>query len=116
DLQGEGKGKLEGHLKSPDFFSIESHPTAIFVVKKAVAKGKGVYDVTGDLTIKGITNTVTFPTTVNVSGKEVTAKANIKIDRSQYDVRYGSGKFFENLGDKTIYDDFDLAVTLVAVQ
>ena len=116
DLQGEGKTKLEGHLMNEDFFGVEAYPTATLVVKKAVSIGKGQYDVTGDLTIKGITQPVNFTTTVNQTGKVVTAKADIKIDRSLFDIKYGSGKFFENLGDKTIYDEFDLSVTLVAAE
>ncbi|WPP52784.1 YceI family protein [Catalinimonas niigatensis] len=114
DLEGEYKGKLEGHLKSDDFFGVATHPTAQFVITKAKAKKDGQYDITGDLTIKNITNEVTFPATVKVSGSQVTADAKITVDRSKYDVRYGSGSFFDNLGDKTIYDEFDLQVSLVA--
>lgn len=114
DLEGEYKGKLEGHLKSDDFFGVANHPTAQFVITKAKAKKDGQYDITGDLTIKNITNEVTFPATVKVSNGQVTADAKIVVDRSKYDVRYGSGSFFDNLGDKTIYDEFDLEVSLVA--
>lgn len=116
DLQGQGKSNLEGHLKSDDFFGVETFPTATLVVKNAVAKGNGNYDVTGDLTIKGKTHPITFPATITHDGKTATAKAEIKIDRSLYDVKYGSGKFFDNLGDKTIYDEFELSVSLVAAQ
>lgn len=116
DLLGDGKASLEGHLKNDDFFGVKKHPTATLVVKKAVANGSGKYDVTGDLTIKGVTKPVNFTTTVNQTGNVVTAKSDIKIDRSLYDIKYGSGKFFENLGDKTIYDEFDLSVTLVAAE
>lgn len=116
DLQDKGKASLEGHLKSDDFFGVDAHPTATLVVKDVKSKGDGLYDVTGDFTIKGFTNTITFPAQVTVNGKEVTATANLKIDRSQYNVKYGSGKFFENLGDKTINDEFDLNVKLVAAE
>lgn len=109
DLQaGKGKEKLEGHLKSDDFFGTEKHKTSTLDFKKIGSKGKGVYTVTADLTIKGITNPVTFDMTV--SGNIATAK--VVIDRSKFDVRYGSGSFFDNLGDKTIYDDFELEVKL----
>lgn len=114
DLEGEYKGKLEGHLKSDDFFGVATHPTAQFVITKAQAKKDGQYDITGDLTIKNITHEITFPATIKVNGTQVTADAKIVVDRSKYDVRYGSGSFFDNLGDKTIYDDFDLQVSLVA--
>jgi polyisoprenoid-binding protein YceI len=108
DLEGEYKGKLEGHLKSDDFFGVENHPTSTLVFTKVEPSGKNSYDVTGDLTIKGITKPITFD--VSVYGSKATA--TMKIDRSQYNVRYGSGSFFENLGDKTIYDEFDLVVDL----
>ena len=107
DLEGDYKGKLDGHLKSADFFGVEKHPTAKFEITKAVGSGN-TYKVTGDLTIKNITNPVTFEMTVNGN----TASAQLKIDRAKYDVRYGSGSFFDNLGDKTIYDEFDLNVNL----
>ncbi|MGK7389983.1 MAG: YceI family protein [Candidatus Cyclobacteriaceae bacterium M2_1C_046] len=114
DLTGEYKGKLEGHLKSDDFFGVENYPEAKFIVTKAVKKGGNQYDVTGDLTVKGKTNVVTFPAEVVITDKNAYATATITVDRSKYDVRYGSGSFFDNLGDKTIYDNFELQVKLVA--
>lgn len=108
DLEGEYKGKLEGHLKSDDFFSVANFPEAKLVFTGVSPNGKNSYEVTGDLTIKGITKSITFD--LSVYGSKATA--GLKIDRAQYDVRYGSGSFFENLGDKTIYDEFDLVVDL----
>ncbi len=108
DLEGESKGKLEGHLKSDDFFGVENHPSSKLVFTKVEANGKNSYEVTGDLTIKGITKPVTFD--VSIYGSKATA--SLKVDRANYNVRYGSGSFFENLGDKTIYDEFDLVVDL----
>ncbi len=108
DLEGEYRGKLEGHLKSDDFFGVAKHPTSTLVFTDVKANGKNSYEVTGDLTIKGITKAVTFD--VSVYGSKATA--TMKVDRSEYDVRYGSGSFFDNLGDKTIYDEFDLVVDL----
>jgi polyisoprenoid-binding protein YceI len=114
DLSGEYKGKLEGHLKSDDFFGVATYPTAKFVVTQAKAKKGDTYEITGDLTIKDITHEVSFPATVKASGEQVTADAKIVVNRAKYDVRYGSDSFFDNLGDKVIYDDFDLEVSLVA--
>ncbi|WP_222983593.1 YceI family protein [Flagellimonas meishanensis] len=108
DLEGDYKNKLDGHLNSDDFFSTASHPTSKLVFTNVEASGKNSYKVTGDLTIKGITKPVTFD--VSVYGSKATA--TLKVDRSEYDVRYGSGSFFDNLGDKTIYDEFDLVVDL----
>ena len=108
DLEGEYKGKLEGHLKSDDFFGVEKHPTSSLVFTSVKASGKNSYDVTGNLTIKGITKEINLD--VSIYGSKATA--TMKVDRAQYDVRYGSGSFFEDLGDKTIYDEFDLVVDL----
>ncbi|MEM9001428.1 MAG: YceI family protein [Bacteroidota bacterium] len=108
DLDGDYKQKLDGHLHSDDFFSTASNPTSKLVFTNVSASGKNAYEVTGDLTIKGITKPVTFD--VSVYGSKATA--TLKIDRTKYDVKYGSGSFFENLGDKTIYDEFDLVVDL----
>lgn len=115
DIKDAGmNGKLLGHLKSDDFFAVEKHPSASFVITGAAAKGGGNYDVTGNLTIKGITKPISFPATVTVAGGKATAKATIKVDRTKFDIKYRSNNFFENLGDKAIYDDFELDVTLVA--
>jgi polyisoprenoid-binding protein YceI len=108
DLTGEYKGKLEGHLKSDDFFGVESHPTATLVFTEVSASGKNAYDVTGDLTIKGKTNTVNFK--ISIYGSKATA--SLKVDRAKYDVRYGSTSFFDDLKDKAIYDEFDLVADL----
>ena len=105
---GQGKEKLDGHLKSEDFFGTEKVPTSTLVFKTIAVKSAGVYTVTADLTIKGITDSVTFDlaTTAN------TASANVKINRTKFGIKYGSGSFFDNLGDKAIADEFDLTVAL----
>tara|TARA_R100000935_G_scaffold32215_1_gene52748 strand:+ start:961 stop:1530 length:570 start_codon:yes stop_codon:yes gene_type:complete len=108
DLSGESKQKLEGHLKSEDFFGVEKHPTSKLVITSVAEKGNGAYGVVGNLTIKNITKPVTF----DLNMKENSASAKLTIDRSKYDVKYGSGSFFDSLGDKTIYDNFDLTVNL----
>ncbi len=115
DLEaGKGKEKLEGHLKSADFFGTEKHPTARFEITKVVSRGTaGDYRVSGNLTIKSSTQPIKFNAVVKKDMKGATANAAIKIDRTDFDVRYGSGSFFDNLGDKTIYDEFDLNLTLV---
>ncbi|MGR7813523.1 YceI family protein [Lacinutrix undariae] len=107
DLSGEMKTNLEGHLKSDDFFGVEKHKTASFEITKA-KENKDVYTVTGNLTIKGITH----PTTFNMTIKNNTATANLKVDRTKYDVKYGSTSFFDNLKDKAISNEFDLNITL----
>ncbi|WP_336093947.1 YceI family protein [Leeuwenhoekiella sp. CH_XMU1409-2] len=107
DLEGDSKGQLEGHLKSDDFFGVENHPTAKLVITNAVKDGNS-YTVTGDLTIKETTAPISFD--LQQAGDNFTT--TLTIDRSKYNVRYGSGSFFDNLGDKTIYDDFTLDINL----
>ncbi len=114
DLQGEYQQNLNGHLKSADFFGVEKYPEAKFMITDVKENGKnGRFTVTGDITIKETTKTITFDTQLAENGNGIVAVADIVIDRSEFDVRYGSGSFFDNLGDKTIYDDFTLSVNLV---
>lgn len=108
--------KLTGHLNSPDFFDTATFGEANFKIT-SVKKSKSDdanYQVTGDLTIKGKTNSISFPAMVTKDGSKVSAKADIVFDRSKFDVRYGSNSFFDNLGDKAIYDDVQMTVSLVA--
>ena len=108
DLEGEYKGKLEGHLKSDDFFGVEKNPTSTLAFTNVKSTGKNSYSVTGDLTIKGITKSITFD--LSVYGNKATAA--LKIDRAKFDVKYGSTSFFDGLKDKAIYDEFDLIADL----
>lgn len=110
----EWNAKLIGHLKSDDFFAVAKNPTATFVITKAVAKGDNNYDVTGKLTIKGITNEITFPAMIKMDGKTLVTVAKISVNRTKYDIKYGSASFFESIGDKAINDDFELNVNVVA--
>lgn len=108
DLSGEYQGKLNGHLKADDFFGTDKFPTATLVIKKIGAKSANVYTATADLTIKGITQPVTFDMTVNGN----TATTAFNVDRTKYGIKYNSKSFFESIGDKAIYDEFELKVTL----
>ncbi|MBU2994949.1 YceI family protein [Cellulophaga baltica] len=108
DLTGGGKEKFEGHLHSDDFFATAKHDTATLVFTDVKSTGKNSYTVTADLTIKGITKPIDLD--VSVYGSKATA--TMKVDRTKYDIKYGSGSFFDGLGDKAIYDEFDLVVDL----
>ncbi len=108
DLSGEYKGKLEGHLKSDDFFGVTKFPTATLKIKKVIKQKGNIYECTADITIKGKTEVVQFNTTLNKNS----ATAKIKIDRTKFNVKYGSGSFFDGLGDNMIYDEFDLNINL----
>ena len=108
DLSVSSANKLIGHLKSEGFFGVEKYPISTLQITEASAKGNGVYQVTADVTIKGITKQVIFETTVT----DDTATANITLNRSAFNVKYGSGSFFKSLGNKMIKDKFTLQVEL----
>lgn len=110
--------KLTDHLKSEDFFSVEKHPNATFKITKVspIAKpkaGEPNYSVTGDLTIKGITNAITFPANVKIDGKSAEAAAKIELDRTKWDIKYRSG-MLGTAADKVIDDTFTIDLKLVA--
>jgi len=116
DLQDpKWNNKLVTHLKSEDFFSIEKFPTSSMVIRSIKDGAKpGEVVISGDFTIKGITHTLNFTAMSALTSGSLTATATIVIDRSKFDVRYGSKTFFEDIGDKIIYDDFTLKVSLKA--
>src|SRR5690606_37996156 len=108
DVSGGTKDKLDGHLKSDDFFGVAKFPTSTFKITSVSGKDKS-YKVTGDLTIKGITKSTSFALQIV---DDQTATAALKIDRTKFGIEYQSSSFIENLKDKAIYDEFDLNVTL----
>ncbi|MFW6223103.1 MAG: YceI family protein [Bacteroidota bacterium] len=116
----ESMNKLVGHLKSDDFFNVKEYPTSKLKISK-VAKDKDYgsstkYNVTGDLTIRNKTYTYTFPVTITNSDDKIHASALLTFDRSNHDVKFGSGSFFKGLGDKMIYDEVPLDMTVVFVK
>lgn len=102
--------KFIDHMISEDFFGVEKFKTAKFVFKSAKKLKNDNYKITGNLTIKDVTAPVTFEAVVT---KEK-ASAKLTFDRTKYGIKYGSGKFFQNLGDKLIADDVELVITLTA--
>jgi polyisoprenoid-binding protein YceI len=112
--------KFLGHLKSDDFFSVAKHPKAQFTITKVMPNPRpeaegGNYIIKGNLSIKGITQEIEFPATVNFKEKGgLTAFADMKLDRTKWGIKYGSGKFFENLGDQLIYDEFSVSLLIIA--
>jgi polyisoprenoid-binding protein YceI len=110
DIEDEQKsGKLTNHLKSDDFFDVENFPTS--TIKITGAKGSTI---TADLTIKGVTQPITFEAAINVDEDKLFASTELTFDRSQFGVKYGSNSFFDNLGDKAIYNDIKLEVEILA--
>lgn len=108
DLSGGTKDKLVGHLKSDDFFGVAKFAESTFNITQVKTTKPGSYSITGDLTLKGITDEITFDAVVVGN----TATATIKVDRTKYDIKYGSGSFFSDLGDKAIKNEFDLNIAL----
>ena len=110
----EGNAKLVGHLKSPDFFDVEKFPTAAFEVT-GMSEKDGKMMLSGNLGLKGEKNNVTFPVNVSESGDMLTITSEpFTIDRSKWNVKYGSKSFFDDLGDNFINDDIELTVNLKA--
>jgi polyisoprenoid-binding protein YceI len=116
DLEDEGYNqKLIGHLSSDDFFSIESHPEASFETTSLKGEGSD-YIVTGKLTIKGQTSEISFPVKADMQADgSMSVNGTATFDRTKWNIQYGSGKFFDSLGDKMIYDDVTLEFSLVAI-
>ena len=112
DLEGDAKANLETHLKSDDFFGVETYPTATFEPTALTMDGDD-YMISGTLTIKGNTGDVRFPATVTETENGLQVVGTVTIDRSEYDVRFGSTSFFDNLGDNVIRDEFSITFDIV---
>ena len=104
---GEGKEGLEKHLNSEDFFNSLQFTTATFEIKETAKSGTG-YSVMGALTIKGITEMIK----VNMTATPTGATAKVNIDRTKFNIRYGSTSFFDNLKNKAINDNFELDINI----
>ncbi len=111
--------KLTNHLKSEDFFAANNFPVAKFTITKAeainnAAAGAPNFMVTGNLSLLGMAKEIQFPANITISENEAIASGVAKVDRTLWNIRYGSGKFFDDLGDKVIYDHFEVAMNLKA--
>ena len=106
---------LEKHLKADDFFGTDKFASSTFTIKKVAGNGNTV-NVTGDLTIKGITNSITFPATLvwNADGSVTASADKVSVDRTKFGIKYKSKSIFPDVGDKMINDEFELAIKLVA--
>lgn len=109
---------LEAHLKSKDFFEVEKYPATTFVITSVTPMSDSsttfVYTVTGDLTMKGKKNPITFPAKIYLKEGKLHADATVEVDRTKWGITYGSGSFFDNLADNAISDTFALTFALVA--
>jgi len=114
DLQGGGKKSLERHLKNEDFFDVNNFPIATLEFSSRtedIIANK--LSLASELTVKNITNPLKFSAQIIEATPQLKIKADIVFDRSIYDVRYGSGKFFENLGDRLILDEVQIGAILL---
>ncbi len=112
DLDAESGAKIVGHLSSPDFFDVATYATSKFVIT-SVAEVEGKLAVTGNLQIKDVTKSITIPATVMSEGNITTFKSEkFNVDRADFNVKYGSKKFFDNLKDKFIDDMIEFSFTV----
>ena len=117
----ETQGKFVGHMSGEDFFMVEKFPTAVFKLTsvtalKAATKDGNNATVAGEMTIKGVTNPISFPAKVGVKNGVAAASGKVTIDRTKFGLKYGSKSFFDTLGDKAINDDFTLSFNVIAKQ
>ncbi len=115
----ESNAKLVGHLKSEDFFTVSKFPESKFEIISVSELNKSNdknynFNITGKMTIKDSIKTITFPAYINIEQTKITAEADFEIDRTEFGLKYGSGKFFEGLGDKMINDNFNLIIKIIA--
>ncbi len=107
--------RVTTHLKSDDFFAAEKNPNSKFEITKVTPAGANRVNIAGNLTIKGITQPITFPATVKAQKNIIVAVANgIRVDRTKYDIKFRSKTFFLDIGDRAVDDEFELNINLVA--
>jgi len=112
DMEGRRKQRLEWHLKNEDFFNVESFPLAVITISNAKRGEGNTYNIIADLTIKNIRHSISFVANVDIKGLDYLATAKIKIDRTKWDIKYNSGNFFKDLGDKLILDEVEFDISL----
>lgn len=117
DIENESmRQNFLNHLKADDFFSVQDYPIARLDLAKVtpISEEGFNYEIKGDLTIKDKTESITFKAQVEVEDNITKAKAEILVDRTLYGITFRSGKFFEDLGDTLIKDEFKLELDLIA--
>jgi polyisoprenoid-binding protein YceI len=113
NIDPEKASQLEGHLMSADFFDVEKFPLSTFEITAAEKNADGTYKISGNLTIKGITKNIEFPATIQTTGDKLMAQAEFTINRTNWDIKYGSG-ISGAVGDMVISDDITFKVILKA--
>lgn len=109
---------MVNHLKDADFFDVATYPSAGFVITKveAAPTDSSTHTVYGNLRIKDVTREIPIPATLTITAEELRATAKFKVNRADFNVRYRSGRFFPNLGDKLISDDIEFRLDLKAAR
>jgi polyisoprenoid-binding protein YceI len=113
--------KFVGHMSSADFFDAPTFPTSTFKITSVTPIAGAAADadnatITGDMTIKGVTQKISFPAKVGVKNGVAAATGKVTIDRTKFGLKYGSKSFFDSIGDKAINDEFTLAFNVIAKQ
>lgn len=113
--------QLINHLKRPDFFGVEQFPVSNLKIKMSIPnptakKGQPNYTIIADLKIKDSTHTITFPAEIRLTDKEMKATSEFNFDRTKYDIKFNSLKFFPDIGDKMIDDMVNLQITLYLIR
>jgi len=116
DMSEKYNEKLNSHLINEDFFNVDKYPTSQIIINNVEQFERTKYNITADLTIKGITNKISFIADVNIQGNSYLATANLKIDRTKWDIKYKSGNYFKDLGNKAILDEIEFDIFLLSVK
>lgn len=121
DLEGDQKESLEKHLmgtvegKEGDFFNVNEYPNAAFEVTGSEKMDNGKYMLSGNLNMKGKKNNISIPVTITENGDKVNISSDaFTIDRTKWDINYGSKSVFDNLGDNFINDEMELKINVTA--
>ncbi|MFK8056183.1 MAG: YceI family protein [Saprospiraceae bacterium] len=113
------KGNLEGHLKNEDFFEVSKFPTAEFKllqVQPVTGDATVTHNLTGNLTLKGVTKSITVPANIIITDAMISAVTPaFDINRTDWGVKYGSG-LTGAVGDKVISDQVALVISLKATR
>lgn len=112
----ENNEKLRGHLISSDFFGVKKHPKGKLTIIKSEKVADNKLKITADLMLKGISKVIEFEVTLLQENGKMVAIGQVDINRTEYDIRYGSGSFFDNLGDKAIKDFFTVKFKVAATK
>jgi polyisoprenoid-binding protein YceI len=116
-IEDKNHGKDNGlikHLKDPDLFDVKKFPFSTIAISSVASINVEDKEITGNLTIKGITHPVTFPVKIEMKDEIVKASGKLVIDRTLWDVRYKSGKFFDNLKDQAIADSIEFNIKIAS--